>query len=142
MKPKKENSTMGRPKGQKKAKLSPGQLVELKKQGVKKILNEHYSRKQFHDWVKEEWDLSLSRAKPLWHEVWELVETKYELSINQMVVKHAHHYWNIFELSKENGDYTNARNTLNDIAKLFNLTEGKKVEINKGDEVTFKFGDE
>jgi len=59
-----------------------------------------------------------------------------------MVVKHAHHYWNIFELSKENGDYTNARNTLNDIAKLFNLTEGKKVEINKGDEITFKFGDE
>jgi hypothetical protein len=131
---------MSRQKGDKKPKMSQAQVIALKKELVRGLLNKHWHRKDFYKYCKEEHGLGLSRAKELYTECWDDIQSKYELDVNKQVAKFAHHYWELYDIAREREDINAARNCLSDLTKIFGLLE-HKVSVTTQD-IELKFGDE
>ena len=104
-------------------------------------MSEHLSYNEYKNWCRKN-DLSPSRANEYWKRSWETIREKYELDRNKQITKHLKKYWDLYDTSIQKGDITNARQTLDAIAKLMGLNEPDKLDMNATGEINFKFGDE
>jgi hypothetical protein len=139
-KPKKRRA--GRPKGTTKDKKTKSEVQQFLKEGLEKILNNHYSWSDFLRWSKEEHSLSESQANVYWVRIWSELKDRYKTEREQMLVKHIYKYWKIHDDALRKKDLNTARQVLNDIAKLMGLNEPEKVEVDNKETIIFKFGDE
>ena len=139
---KKTTKKMGRPVGSTKGKMNKAEVTIFKKEATKKILNEHYSWREFTLWCMDVYDISEGQATNYWKSIWEEIRGKFELERDKLVTKHLQKYWLIHDEALERGDLNTARQTLNDISKMQGLNEPESLNINTTGEITFKFGDE
>lgn len=119
---------LGRPKGSFKDKMTKAKQKAFVNDSIKKILTEHLSHKDFTAWCKE-FDISVSQANQYWKLSWDTLRKKFEHEKDKLVLKHLAHYWDIHTRAIEEKDFTNARQSLNDIAKLIGLNEPEKVKV-------------
>jgi hypothetical protein len=136
-----EKRRRGRPVGSTTKRMSNAEMEEFIKQSVKRILQNHLSWKEYLRWCQSN-GVGESRANIYWGLAWQSIREKFELDKSKMVSKHLAKYWEIHEQSFILGDFTNARQTLNDIAKLMGLNEPDKMDVNQQSIIKFKFGDE
>ena len=140
-KPQKSNGR-GRPVGSVKGKMSKSEQIKFLKESQKLILDQHFSYKQYVDWCKDKYKLSAQSSNVYWKQVWEDIRDKYQHETNQLVGKHIHKFWDLYEKSMDRGDYNVCRQILNDIAKLAGFDNPTKIEVTGEQTITFKFGDE
>jgi len=136
-----EKKGRGRPKGTYKKSMSMTEREIFIKTSIRKIMVEHLSWKQYVDYCYKN-GLGSSRANEYWKECWKTIRDKYQLEKDNQISKHLLHYWRIYDEASEKGDLTNARQTLDAIAKLMGLNEPDRIDMNTKGEITFKFGDE
>lgn len=136
-----EKRKVGRPKGRRHDQMNKAEKHKIIKESIKLILDKHYSWTEYVEWVMEQ-GYSKPRGNQLWIETWEKIRERFDLERDKEVDKHLYQYWQIYDKAMEKGDYTNARQTLNDIAKLKGLNEAEKMDITTQGEIRFNFGDE
>jgi hypothetical protein len=136
-----EKRKPGRPKGSSNKKLTKTEQEAWIKESIKKIMGEHLSYKDYVNWSYKN-GFSASRANENWKTCWDTIRDKYELDKNKQVSKHLMNYWKIYDEARFKGDLTNARQTLDAIAKMMGLNEPDRLDMNASGEITFKFGDE
>jgi len=116
-----EQKRRGRPKGSKNTKMSATEVEAFVKQSIKKIMQEHLSWKEYVKWCNIN-GLSNQRANEYWKRSWDTIREKYELDKEKQITKHLLNYWKIYDEAMFKGDLSNARQTLDGIAKLMGLT--------------------
>ena len=131
----------GRPKGSLNKKMSAAEVEVFIKQSIKKIMQEHMSWKEYVKWCKSN-GLSETRANEYWKRSWTTIREKYEVDKTQQISKHLLNYWKIYDEAMFKGDLTNARQTLDGIAKLMGLNEPDRLDMTATGEIKFMFGDE
>ena len=131
----------GRPKGSTGRKLSAAEQEQWIKSSIRKIMLEHYSWKQYVEYCNKN-GFSRQRANDYWKECWEIIRDKYELDKSKQISKHLMHYWQLHDEAVSKGDLSNARQTLDAIAKLMGLNEPDRLDMTQTGEIIFKFGDE
>ena len=136
-----EKRKRGRPVGSTTKRMSNAEMEDFIKQSVKRILQNHLSWKEYLRWCQSN-GVGESRANIYWGLAWQSIREKFELDKSKMVSKHLAKYWDIHDQSLTLGDFTNARQTLNDIAKLMGLNEPDKMDVSRFSIIKFKFGDE
>ena len=129
----------GRPKGTgrphtKMTKIEQNYFIA---ESVKKIMDEHFSWTEYIRWAKTQ-GISKDQANIYWKRAWKTIQEKYHLERDKQITKHLRKYWNIHEEAVKRGDINNARQTLNDIAKLMGLNEPDKLQTSET--ITFNFG--
>jgi hypothetical protein len=117
--------------------MTKAETQKFMSESVKKIMDEHLSWKEYVRWCYTH-DISAQQANNYWKRAWETIQQKYELERNKQITKHLKKYWNIHDEALKRGDLANARQSLNDIAKLMGLNEPDKVE--QTENITFNFG--
>lgn len=130
----------GRPKGTTKKKMTNAEKSKFINESVRKILEEHLSYSQYLRHCKEEIGLSQSQANEYWLKCWSLLKKKFELEKDKLILKHTQKYWDIYSQALDQRDLTNARQVLNDLAKLQGLAEPEKVHIT-GTSIKLNFGE-
>ena len=133
---------VGRPKDTPKVKLNRIQVEELINESMKQIIGKHLSYTEYIKWAKRNYGVSGQQANEYWLRVWTHLKEKYELDRDKLITKHLTKYWGIYDLAISGKDLSNARQTLDAIAKLMGLNEPDKLDMNTKGEITFKFGDE
>ena len=98
------------------------------------------SYSEFVKYCKDTAGMSKSQANEYWGKVWVLLKKKFELEKDKLILKHTQKYWDIYEQALISSDLTNARNALNDLAKLQGLNEPDKVHIT-GTSIKLNFGE-
>jgi hypothetical protein len=68
-----------------------------------------------------------------------VVKKKFDLERDKLISKHIQKYWEIHDNAMESGDLSNARQVLNDIAKLLGMNEPDKVSVS-GQSIKLNFG--
>jgi hypothetical protein len=137
----------GRPKGADKEngfkmkKMSKVEVEHFIRESTKLIFNQHFSFTEYIEWCR---DKGLSREQSIvyWKRVWENVKERFRLEKDKLVDKHLQSYWTIHAEAMNSGDLSNARQTLDAIAKLQGLNEPDKIDIKGTTTIEFKFGDE
>ena len=130
----------GRPKGTGKKKMNDIEKIEFINESIKVILKNHYSYNEYITYCRVEKDMSRPQANEYWLRVWSLLKKKFEMDKDKLISKHIMKYWEIHEQATENKDWTNARQALNDLAKLQGLNEPEKVHIT-GTSIKLNFGE-
>lgn len=130
----------GRPKGSFAKKMTDVEKRTFINNAAKEILENHLSYNEFVKWAKDNANLSKSQANEYWGKVWVLLKKKFELEKDKLILKHTQKYWDIYEQALIQSDLTNARNALNDLAKLQGLNEPDKVHIT-GTSIKLNFGE-
>ena len=131
---------VGRPKGSTKKKMSKGEVQELISLSLERILSEHLSYTEYIEWLRHEYKLSKNQANEYWMRSWSVVQEKYQIDRDKLITKHLKKYWEIYDLSLQKDDLSNARQVLNDISKLLGMSEPEKVDIQQELKIRFKFG--
>jgi hypothetical protein len=129
----------GRPVGSHKHKMNAAERKAFINESIKLVLSNHLSYSDYVDFCKTR-DLSAPQANEYWLKIWSVIKKKFEMEKDKLILKHLQKYWEIFEKAKENGDMTNARQTLNDIAKMQGLNEPDKVHVT-GTSIKLNFGE-
>jgi len=132
----------GRPVGSRRTKLNKVQVEDLLSSSLQEILNNHLSYTEYIKWVKTQHNISDVQANEYWLKTWTLLDEKYQLERDQLISKHLKKYWEIYDYAMEDGDWSNARQTLNDISKLLGMNEPDKVDVQQELKIRFKFGNE
>jgi len=117
----------GRPKGSYAKKMTDVEKRTFINNAAREILENHLSYGEFVKWAKDTSNLSKSQANEYWGRV-------------KLVLKHTQKYWDIYEQALIQGDLTNGRQALNDLAKLQGLNEPDKVHIT-GTSIKLNFGE-
>lgn len=130
----------GRPKGSFAKRMTDVEKRTFINNAAREILENHLSYSEFVKWAKDTANMSKSQANEYWGKVWVLLKKKFELEKDKLVLKHTQKYWDIYEQALIQGDLTNARNSLNDLAKLQGLNEPDKVHIT-GTSIKLNFGE-
>jgi len=131
----------GRPKGSGNKKFTKIDTEMWIKNSIVKIMSEHLSWKQYKEYCHKN-NVSQSMSNHYWKTCWETIREKYELDKTKQITKHLLKYWEIHDDAIDKGDLTNARQTLDAIAKLMGLNEPDRLDMNASGEINFKFGDE
>ena len=131
----------GRPKGSYAKRMTDVEKRTFINNAAKEILENHLSYNEFVKWAKDNANMSKSQANEYWVKVWVLLKKKFELEKDKLILKHTQKYWDIYEQALIQGDLTNGRQALNDLAKLQGLNEPQKIEI-KGTLIKLNFGNE
>jgi hypothetical protein len=105
------------------------------------VFYQHFSWNDYIEWARQK-GLSREQANVYWKRVWNNVKEKFRMDKDNLIDKHLTHYWNIHRRALENGDLSNARGVLNDIAKLMGLNEPDKVETKGEVKIKFKFNND
>ena len=137
-----EKRGRGRPKGKVRRQMSTAEIEVWINDSIKKILKDHLTWSEYIKWAAQEKGLSLSRAESYWKICWETIREKVSLERELAVNKHLYNYWTLYDQAIQNNDLTNARQTLNDIAKMTGLNESEKLDIKQKLEIKFKFDNE
>jgi len=132
----------GRPVGSTRVKLNRVQVEDLLSASLEEILNNHLSYTEYIKWVKKQHNVSDQQANAYWLKTWTLLQEKYQLERDQLISKHLKKYWEIYDYAMEDGDWSNARQTLNDISKLLGMAEPEKVDVKQELKIRFKFGND
>lgn len=132
----------GRPKGSFKVKMNKSEKERFINISLKRILGEHLSWKEYTSWCRETYDISGKQANDNWLEVWGIIRQKYKLERENLVNKHLHKYWELYDKALNNDDINTARQILNDISKIQGLNEPDKLVIDTDKKIILKFGDE
>jgi nitric oxide reductase activation protein len=119
---------LGRPKGSFRVVKNKAEQKMFIQESVRKILVEHFSHRDYVNWCKSQ-NISVSQANQYWKSSWISLRKKFELEKDKLVLKHLAHYWDIHSRAIDEKDFTNARQSLNDIAKLIGLNEPEKVKV-------------
>lgn len=120
---------LGRPKGSFRKKFTKAEQKQFMNESIKVVFNEHLSHREYVDWCKKNYDISHTQAGNYWTAIWATVSRKFEHDKDKLILKHIASYWDIHGKAINNGDLTNARQTLNDLAKLLGLNEAEKVKV-------------
>ena len=131
----------GRPKGGRAIKMNKAQVEVFMRESMKVIFNEHLAYEQYAKWCANQ-GLSRSRANEYWNRVWEEVNKKFRIERDKLIDNHLLHKWDLYNQAKNEKDLSNARQTLDAIAKLMGLNEPEKVDMKSTTTIEFKFGDE
>jgi hypothetical protein len=137
----------GRPKGTQKAegfvmnKMTKVEVEAFLKESTKLVITKHYSWTEYIEWCRDK-GISREQAGVYWKRVWESVKERFRLDKDKLVDKHLQSYWNIHAEAMGLGDLSNARQTLDAIAKLQGLNEPDKIDLKSSTTIEFKFGDE
>lgn len=131
----------GRPVGATTRRLTKIEMETFIKESVKRIMGEHLSWTEYTRWCMRN-SFSEVRCNEYWKKSWESIREKYEVEKDKQVTKHLHKLWELYDTAIRNNDLTNARQCLNDIAKLMGLNEAEKINLHQTGEINFKFGDE
>ena len=129
----------GRPKGSFKPKMNESQKRAFIKESITAVLDNHMSYNEYTQFCKDK-DLSKSQANEYWLKVWSVIKKKFELEKDKLILKHTQKYWDIYQQAIEQRDLTNARGSLNDLAKLQGLAQPEKIEIT-GKTIKLNFGE-
>ena len=132
----------GRPAGSRRVKLNKVQTEDFLTQSLEEILNNHLSYTEYVKWCKKTNNLSQTQSNEYWLRVWSMLEEKYQLERDQLITKHLKKYWEIYDYAMEDGDWSNARQTLNDISKLLGMNEPEKMDVQQELQIRFKFGND
>ena len=135
-----EKNPIGRPKGSFKPKMTNIEREYFIKESIEKILTEHLSHAEYCSWVKQYKDIGKNQANDYWNSAWTSIRRKFDLQKDKLIMKHIYKYWEIHSQALEQRDLTNARQALNDLAKLLGLNEPDKVEV-RGTTIKLNFGD-
>lgn len=130
----------GRPKGSYAKRMTDVEKRTFINQAAREILENHLSYSEFVKWCKDTSNMSKSQANEYWGKVWVLLKKKFELEKDKLVLKHTQKYWDVYQQALVQGDLTNARNSLNDLAKLQGLNEPDKVHVT-GTSIKLNFGE-
>jgi hypothetical protein len=141
MRPKGRPKGSGRENGFKLSKMTNAEVEEFITTSTDKIFTEHLSYNQYISWCREQ-RISERQASEYWKRVWQNVKDRYQLKRDELIDKHLKSYWDIHGKALKMGDLSNARQTLNDIAKLQGLNEPDKINLEGNTTIEFKFGDE
>jgi len=131
---------LGRPVGSGTKRMTNVERRAFLNQSANLILERHMSYKDYVVFCREEKKFGKAQANEYWIASWNLVKQKFELEKDKLILKHTQKYWDVYEQAIENRDLTNARQTLNDLAKLQGLNEPDKVEV-RGTSIKLNFGD-
>jgi hypothetical protein len=131
----------GRPKGSKNVKMTATEVEVFIKRSINKIMKDHLSWKEYIKWCKGN-GLSEMQGNTYWKRSWQTIREKYNLEKDKQIHKHLLSYWKLYDEAIDKGDLSNARQTLDAIAKLMGLNEPDKLDMNATGEIAFKFGDE
>jgi hypothetical protein len=107
---------------------------------IPKILDEHLSFREYAEYCRKEHKLSQRVCSQNWQGMWEIIREKFVLEKDKLVSKHLNRYWDLYDRAITQRDLTNARQALNDIAKLQGLYEPDKLEVKQDTIIEFKFG--
>ena len=129
----------GRPKGTFRPKMTKIERIAFIKESVIKVLEEHLSYTEYINWCFETKNVSKTQANEYWLSTWSTIRKKFNLDKDKLVMKHIHQYWRIHSQALEQRDLTNARQVLNDLAKMLGLNEPDKVEV-RGTQIKLNFG--
>ena len=130
----------GRPKGSRKKKMSKGEVEDLISKSLDRILTEHLSYTEYIQWIVAEYKLSKNQANEYWLRSWSVLKEKYSLEREKLITKHLRKYWEIYDLSLQKDDLSNARQVLGDISKLLGMNEPEALDIQQELKIRFKFG--
>jgi len=130
----------GRPKGSRKKKMSKGEVEDLINKSLDRVLTEHLSYTEYINWIVTEYKVSSNQANVYWLRTWSVLKEKYSLEREQLVTKHLRKYWEIYDLSLQKDDLSNARMVLGDISKLLGMNEPEALDIQQELKIRFKFG--
>lgn len=130
----------GRPKGTRRKKMNDVEKREFINDCAREILDTHMSYTQFVVYAKEKMNFSKSQANEYWNKIWSLLKKRFDMEKDKLILKHLHKYWDLYNQAIQLGDYTNARQALNDIAKLQGLNEPDKVHVT-GTSIKLNFGE-
>jgi hypothetical protein len=130
----------GRPKGSYSKKMTDSEKRQFINNSMREILEHHLSYNEYVKYCKDTMGMSKSQSNEYWIRVWGLLKKKFELEKDKLILKHTQKYWDIYENAVISGDLTNARNSLNDLAKLQGLNEPEKLHIT-GTQIKLNFGE-
>jgi hypothetical protein len=130
----------GRPKGSRKKKMSKGEVEDLINKSLDRILTEHLSYTEYIQWIVTEYKLSKNQSNEYWLRSWSVLKEKYSLEREKLITKHLRKYWEIYDLSLQKDDLSNARQVLGDISKLLGMNEPEALDIQQELKIRFKFG--
>ena len=130
----------GRPKGSFAKRMTDVEKRTFINNAAREILEGHLSYNEFVKWCKDTANMSKSQANEYWTKVWVLLKKRFDLEKDKLILKHTQKYWDIYEQALISNDYTNARQSLNDLAKLQGLNEPDKVHIT-GTSIKLNFGE-
>jgi hypothetical protein len=122
----------GRPKLPEGTKAERKPLVlqtEILKETIRLSLDLHYSQNEVFNYLVKKYDIKRVDASRYWRKSWDLIKAKFTHSKDEMIKKHLIKLWNIHDDALASKDYTNARNALNDIAKLVGLNSPDKLDV-------------
>ena len=129
----------GRPVGSHKKRMNDAERKAFINESIKTVLDGHLSYTDYVDFCKSK-DISAPQANEYWLKIWSVIKKKFELEKDKLILKHLQKYWDVYEQAKNNGDMGNARQTLNDIAKMQGLNEPDKVHVT-GTSIKLNFGE-
>lgn len=129
----------GRPVGSHKKRMNDAERKAFINESIKTVLDNHLSYTDYVDFCKSK-DISAPQANEYWLKIWSVIKKKFEMEKDKLILKHLQKYWELFEQAKTNGDMTNARQALNDIAKMQGLNEPDKVHVT-GTSIKLNFGE-
>ena len=141
------NRKPGRPKGAGRDngyalhKMSKPEVEAFLRDSTKLVFKQHYSYKQYVEYCRRQ-QISESMAAVYWKRVWTEVKERFRHEKDKLIDKHLVSYWEIYDKAVKEGDLSNARQTLDAIAKLQGLNEPDKLDLNNTTTIEFKFGDE
>ena len=130
----------GRPKGTTKNKMTKSEQIKFLKESQRLILSQHYSHTQYCEHCQTEYKLSRQMANSYWKQVWENIREKYTQDTDNLVSKHVHTLWELYDLSIDKTDYGTARQVINDIGKLTGIDTPDKLQIEQDLNIKFNFG--
>lgn len=130
----------GRPKGSRKKKMTKGEVEDLINKSLDRILTEHLSYTEYIQWIVTEYKLSKNQSNEYWLRSWSVLKEKYSLEREKLITKHLRKYWEIYDLSLQKDDLSNARQVLGDISKLLGMNEPEALDIQQELKIRFKFG--
>jgi hypothetical protein len=130
---------IGRPKGSHKHKMNNMERRTFINESIREIIDNHLSYAEYVEYCKGK-DLSRTQANEYWMSCWAVIKKKFELEKDKLILKHTQKYWDIYQQALDNRDFTNARQSLNDLAKLQGLNEPDKIEV-RGTSIKLNFGE-
>jgi len=137
----------GRPRGSGRSngfqlhKMTKTEVELFLKESTKKVFRDHLSHTEYVEWCRKQ-SISYAQANKYWLRVWEQVREKFRMDKDKLIDKHLRSYWEIHHEAMVSNDLTNARQTLDAIAKLMGLNEPDKVDMTTEIKLKFNFGDE
>ena len=139
------NRKKGRPKGSgrdngyKLHKMTKAEVEVFIRESTKIIFTKHLSYNEYMEWCRKQ-GVSIEMGNVYWKRVWNNVKEKFRHERDKLIDKHLVSYWDLYDRAINEGDLTNARQTLDALSKLMGLNEPDKIDNKSEVKISFNFG--